>query len=38
MTADGAIRRAPAAFRDYLTEVGRDLAGGMEARGGGALN
>jgi len=28
MTADGAIRGASAAFRDYLTEVGRDLAAG----------
>ncbi|MBE3032437.1 MAG: N-6 DNA methylase, partial [Actinobacteria bacterium] len=28
MTANGAIRGASAAFRDYLTEVGRDLAAG----------
>src|SRR5450756_1864527 len=28
MTADGAIRGASTAFRDYLTEVGRDLAAG----------
>jgi predicted helicase len=28
MTADGAIGRASAAFRDYLTEVGVDLAAG----------
>ena len=28
MTADGAIRGASVAFRDYLTEVGRDLAAG----------
>ena len=28
MTADGATRSASTAFRDYLTEVGRDLAAG----------
>ncbi|MEI6449414.1 MAG: type ISP restriction/modification enzyme [Actinomycetes bacterium] len=28
MTADGATRGASVAFRDYLTEVGRDLAAG----------
>jgi len=28
MTTDGAIRGATVAFRDYLTEVGRDLAAG----------
>ena len=28
MSADGAIGRASVAFRDYLTEVGRDLAAG----------